>query len=76
LAFCARFCLLKIAGHRVKNALTVLFNVYLMAGFGIEIDPIYVDLAISRWERLTGRKAQNSQASTFEQVKLERSASQ
>jgi DNA modification methylase len=43
--------------------------------FGIEIDPIYVDLAISRWERLTGRKAQNSQGQTFEQVKLERSTS-
>jgi DNA modification methylase len=44
--------------------------------FGIEIDPIYVDLAISRWERLTGRKAQNSQGQTFEQVKFERGASQ
>jgi hypothetical protein len=44
--------------------------------FGIEIDPIYVDTAIARWERLTGRKAQNSQGLTFEQVKLERSAAQ
>jgi DNA modification methylase len=44
--------------------------------FGIEIDPIYVDTAIARWERLTGRKAQNSQRLTFEQVKLERSAAQ
>jgi DNA modification methylase len=44
--------------------------------FGIEIDPIYVDTAIGRWERLTGRKAQNSQGLTFEQVKLERSAGQ
>jgi DNA modification methylase len=44
--------------------------------FGIEIDPIYVDMAIGRWERLTGRKTQNSQGLTFEQVKLERSASQ
>jgi DNA modification methylase len=26
--------------------------------FGIEIDPLYVDMAIGRWERLTGRKAQ------------------
>jgi DNA modification methylase len=44
--------------------------------FGIEIDPIYVDTAIGRWERLTGRKAQNSQGLTFEQVKFERSAAQ
>jgi DNA modification methylase len=44
--------------------------------FGIEIDPIYIDVAIARWERLTGRKAQNGQGLTFEQVKLERSASQ
>ena len=44
--------------------------------FGIEIDPIYVDTAIERWERMTGRKAQNGQGLTFEQVKLERSAGQ
>jgi DNA modification methylase len=44
--------------------------------FGIEIDPIYVDTAIGRWERLTGQKAQNSQGLTFEQVKLERTAGQ
>ena len=42
--------------------------------FGIEIDPIYVDTAIGRWERLTGQKAQTSLGLTFEQVKLERSA--
>ena len=44
--------------------------------FGIEIDPLYADTAIGRWERLTGRKAQNSQGLTFEQVKLERTAGQ
>jgi DNA modification methylase len=44
--------------------------------FGIEIDPVYVDTAIGRWERLTGRKAQNGQGLTFDQVKLERSAAQ
>jgi DNA modification methylase len=44
--------------------------------FGIEIDPIYIDTAVGRWERLTGRKAQNSQGLTFEQVKLQRSAGQ
>jgi hypothetical protein len=41
--------------------------------FGIEIDPIYVDTTIGRWERLTGLKAKNSDGLTFEQVKLERS---
>jgi DNA modification methylase len=25
--------------------------------FGVEIDPIYVDVAVRRWERFTGRKA-------------------
>jgi DNA modification methylase len=45
-------------------------------GFGIEIDPIYIDTAVERWERLTGKKALNSQGLTFEQVKLERSAGQ
>jgi DNA modification methylase len=44
--------------------------------FGIEIDPIYVDTAIGRWERLTGKKALNSQGLTLEQVKLQRSADQ
>jgi DNA modification methylase len=44
--------------------------------FGIEIDPIYVDTAIGRWERLTGQKAQNSLGLTFDQVRLERSAGQ
>jgi DNA modification methylase len=44
--------------------------------FGIEIDPIYVDTAVGRWERLTGKKAVNSQGLTVERVKLERSAGQ
>jgi len=43
--------------------------------FGIEIDSLYIDTAIGRWERLTGRKAQNSRGLTFEQVRAERSAS-
>ena len=45
-------------------------------GYGIEIDGLYVDTAIERWERLTGRKAQNAQGQTFEQVKLEREGQQ
>ena len=27
--------------------------------FGIEIDPAYVDVAVNRWERFTGRKARH-----------------
>jgi ParB/RepB/Spo0J family partition protein len=40
--------------------------------FGIEIDPIYVDTAIMRWERMTGREAKNVQGQTFAQVKRAR----
>jgi 16S rRNA G966 N2-methylase RsmD len=44
--------------------------------FGIDIDGRYVDTAIARWERLTGRTAQNAQGQTFAQVKLERGIGQ
>jgi DNA modification methylase len=40
--------------------------------YGIEIDPIYVDTAIKRWERMTGREAQNAENQTFAQTKLDR----
>ena len=30
--------------------------------YGIEIDPAYVDVAVSRWERFTGRKAKRRRA--------------
>lgn len=42
--------------------------------FGIEIDPLYVDTAISRWEKLTGQQARNADGVTFAQVKLDRSS--
>jgi DNA modification methylase len=45
-------------------------------GFGIEIDPIYVDTAIARWEKMTGQKARTADGVTFAQVKSERGASQ
>ena len=45
-------------------------------GYGIEIDGRYVDTAIARWERFTGRKAQNAEGQTFAQVKLERGGEQ
>ena len=44
--------------------------------FGIEIDPIYIDTAIKRWERMTGQEAQNAQGQTFAQLKLERGIDQ
>jgi DNA modification methylase len=40
--------------------------------YGIEIDPIYVDTAVARWEKITGKQAQNSQGQTFAQVKADR----
>jgi DNA modification methylase len=45
-------------------------------GYGIEIDGRYVDTAIARWERFTGRKAQNAEGQTFAQVKLDRGGEQ
>ena len=42
--------------------------------YGIEIDGRYVDTAIERWERMTGRKAQSAQGQSFAQVKLDRRA--
>jgi DNA modification methylase len=44
--------------------------------FGIEIDPIYVDTAIGRWQRMTGLEAHNAQGQTFTQVKKERGIDQ
>jgi DNA modification methylase len=43
--------------------------------FGIEIDPLYVDTAIARWEKMTGQQARNADGVTFAQVKLSRSSS-
>ena len=41
-------------------------------GYGIEIDPIYVDTAIERWQRVTGKSALNAQGVTFAQLKATR----
>jgi DNA modification methylase len=38
----------------------------------IELDPLYVDTAILRWERLTGRKARHASGQTFAEVRDER----
>jgi DNA modification methylase len=45
-------------------------------GFGIEIDAIYVDTAIARWEKMTGQQARTAHGVTFAQMKSERSAGQ
>jgi DNA modification methylase len=43
--------------------------------FGIEIDPIYTDTAIDRWQRMTGRQALNARGETFAGVKAKRGIS-
>lgn len=42
-------------------------------GYGIELDPRYVDVAIERWQRMTGKEASLPSGATFEQTKAERS---
>jgi DNA modification methylase len=42
--------------------------------YGIELDPLYVDTAIVRWQRMTGKKAFNPFGETFEFVKAKRRA--
>jgi DNA modification methylase len=39
---------------------------------GIELDPLYIDTAIERWQRMTGRKALNPFGETFDFVKANR----
>ena len=41
-------------------------------GYGIEIDPLYVDTAITRWERITGNHARHATGRTFADIKAER----
>jgi DNA modification methylase len=40
--------------------------------YGIEIDPLYVDTAIERWERITRHQARHSSEKTFATIKAER----
>jgi DNA modification methylase len=45
-------------------------------GYGIEIDPQYVDTAILRWQRYTGKSARlEGSGETFEEIAEQRSAS-
>jgi DNA modification methylase len=41
-------------------------------GYGIEIDPLYVDTTIARWERMTGNQARHATGQTFADIKAER----
>jgi DNA modification methylase len=36
---------------------------------GIELDPLYVDTAVERWERLTGEQAKHTSGETYRQRK-------
>jgi DNA modification methylase len=36
--------------------------------YGIELDPLYVDTAIDRWQRMTGQKAINQHGQTLEEA--------
>jgi len=42
--------------------------------YGVELDPLYVDTAIMRWERLTKQQARLSSGQSFAEVRGERSA--
>ena len=41
-------------------------------GYGIELDPLYVDLAISRWQKMTKRDAIHASGKTFDALFAER----
>ena len=42
--------------------------------YGVELDPLYVDTAIMRWERLTQQQSRLTSGQSFADVKGERSA--
>jgi DNA modification methylase len=42
--------------------------------YGVELDPLYVDTAIERWQRMTGKKALNPFGETYEFIKAKRRA--
>jgi DNA modification methylase len=41
-------------------------------GYGIELDPLYVDTSVERWQRMTGRKAHNRLGETFDFIRSRR----
>ena len=40
--------------------------------YGIELDPLYVDTAVERWQRMTGQKAHNQLGERFDFLKSKR----
>lgn len=44
--------------------------------YGIEVDPLYVDTAIERWQRMTGLEATNAAGQTYQAAKAARGAVQ
>jgi DNA modification methylase len=40
----------------------------------LEIDPVYVDVAVRRWEQLTGKSATLSSGETFEEISEQRTS--
>jgi DNA modification methylase len=42
--------------------------------FGIELDPLYVDTTIERWQRMTGQRALTPFGETYEFIKAKRRA--
>ncbi|HVW74264.1 MAG TPA: DNA methyltransferase [Rhizomicrobium sp.] len=43
-------------------------------GYGIELDPGYVDVAISRWQKMVGQPAVHANGKTFGEIYAERAA--
>jgi DNA modification methylase len=43
-------------------------------GYAIELDPQYVDTAIERWQRMTGKMAVHANGKTFGEITSERAA--
>lgn len=41
-------------------------------GYGIELDPLYVDLTVTRWQTMTGQTALHASGKSFAQVRAER----
>jgi hypothetical protein len=41
-------------------------------GYGIELDPGYVDLTISRWQKMTDQPAMHASGKTFAEICVER----
>jgi DNA modification methylase len=42
--------------------------------YGIELDPLYVDTAVERWQQMSKRKAYSRLGETYDQIKARRKA--